>query len=173
MGQPRRPGAGAAWRTGRMRVARQQAKQALRYAPVELTGMQARTAAEGFAWAAQESDYRVHACAVLPRHVHLVIGRRAGNIRRIVGHLKARATRLLRLRGQWPADARPLWGEHGWTVFLNDADAVERAIQYVQDNPIKEGKRFQRWSFVTEFDASAALAIKRGASASRATRLND
>src|SRR5438105_3918108 len=142
-------------------TARHEAKQALRHPPIVLTGAQARTAAEGFAWAADEGEYLIHACAVLPTHVHLVIGRHSRDIRRIVGHLKSRATRLLRLRGPWYADARPVWGEHGWNVYLNDAAAVEHAIQYVEDNPVKEGKRFQRWSFVTAFNASVALATPR------------
>jgi hypothetical protein len=29
---------------------------------------------------------------------------------------------------------------------------VRRAILYVEDNPLKEGKPRQRWSFVTPFD---------------------
>jgi len=157
------------------RTERQEAKQALRHPPVELTGEQALTAAQGFAWAADESGYLIHACAILPSHVHLVIGRHARDVRQIVGHLKARATRLLRLRGPWHADERPVWGEHGWNVFLNDADAVEGAIQYVEDNPPKEGKRLQRWSFVVAFNPSVALATSRsrGKSASQATRRNN
>jgi len=46
-------------------------------------------------------------------------------------------------------------------VFLNDADAVVHAIEYVEQNPVKEGKRLQRWSFIRPFNASAALAVGR------------
>jgi len=53
---------------------RKEVKQSLKYPPVEFTGVQAKTVAEGFAWAAEEIDYQIHACAVLPEHVHLVIG---------------------------------------------------------------------------------------------------
>jgi REP-associated tyrosine transposase len=140
---------------------RKEAKQALRYPPVEFTGVQAKRVAEGFAWEAEEGAYSIHACAVLPEHVHLVIGRHTRDVRRIVAHLKARATRLLRSRGQWHQDGRPVWGEHGWNVFLNDAEAVEDAIEYVEQNPVKEGKRLQRWSFVTPFNASVARAVGR------------
>jgi len=143
------------------RAARQEAKHALRYPPVELTGQQALIAAQGFAWAAEEGDYSIHACAVLPDHVHVVIGRHSREIRMIVGHFKARATRLLRLRGPWHADDRPVWGEHGWNVFLNEADSVDHAIQYVADIPPKEGKPVQSWSFIREFNASVALATMR------------
>ncbi len=148
------------------------AKKALRYPPVELTGKQALTAAQGFAWAAEEGDYAIHACAVLPDHVHLVIGRHPRKFRMVVGHLKARATRLLHLRVPWHGDDRPVWGEHGWNVFLNDAASVEHAIQYVMDNPPKEGKPVQHWSLVCEFNPTVALAVVRESRAVQAPRRN-
>jgi hypothetical protein len=40
---------------------------------------------------------------------------------------------------------------------LEDHVAVERAIRYVEENPLKEGSRRQRWSFVTPFDLDAAV----------------
>src|SRR5205814_860899 len=134
------------------------------------TGIQAKTMAEGFAWAASEGQYLIHACAVLPDHVYLVIGRHSRGIRRIVGHLEARATRLLHVREQWHSDRRSVWGEHGWNVFLNDAEGVERAIAYVEDNPVKEGKTAQRWSFVTPFNPTVALATVRSTTNARRKR---
>ena len=56
----------------------------------------------------------------------------------------------LREQGLWDDD-RPLWGEHGWNVYLESVAAVERAIRYVGDNPLKEGKKRQNWSFVVPF----------------------
>jgi REP element-mobilizing transposase RayT len=144
------------------RAERRAAKLALRFPPVELSGAQARAAVEGFALAAWEGEYAVHACAIMPNHVHLVIGRHARDIRRIVAHLKGRATQTLIQRELWPDDHRPIWGEHSWSVFLNNADSVEHAIAYVEDNPVKEGKRPQKWSFVQEFKVGVALAVKRG-----------
>ena len=43
------------------------------------------------------------------------------------------------------------WARNCWKVFLDSAADVERAMRYVENNPIKEGKRPQRWSFVTPF----------------------
>jgi hypothetical protein len=51
---------------------RRTAKQALRFAPVELSGAQAVATVRGFAMAAEEGNYRIYACAVLPNHVHMV-----------------------------------------------------------------------------------------------------
>jgi len=153
------------------RAARLEAKQALKFPPVIMTGLQAFIAAQGFAWATSESGYRIHACAVLPDHVHLVIGRHRQAIRKVIGHLKARATRLLRLRGSWPADERPVWGEHGWNVYLNTSDEVEQSIAYANENPLKEGLPRQDWSFVVPFEPGVALATSRE-SAVQAPRRN-
>jgi REP element-mobilizing transposase RayT len=150
------------------RVARKQAKKALKHPPVILTGKQALTVAQGFVWAASECGYLIHACAVSPDHVHLVIGRHSQKVRTMIGHMKARATRLLHLRGLWHADDRPVWGEHGWNVFLSTADEVEHAVAYTNENPEKEGLPAQTWSFVTPFNPSVALATRRIKSAVQA-----
>ena len=142
-------------------AARRAAKQALRYPPVSFTGLQARSIGRGFARAAAESSYRIHACSILPEHVHVVVARHRWRIERIVGHLKARATHFLRCDGLHPlaawagADgaAPSPWGRRAWHVYLDDPLDVARAIRYVRDNPAKEGKRRQNWSFVTPFGA--------------------
>jgi hypothetical protein len=42
-----------------------------------------------------------------------------------------------------------------WKVFLNNDAEIVRAIQYVQQNPMKEGFRPQKWSFVEPFDGTS------------------
>ncbi len=49
------------------------AKKALRYPLVKFTGVQAVAIAQGFATALTEHNYVVHALAILPDHVHLVM----------------------------------------------------------------------------------------------------
>ncbi len=39
-----------------------------------------------------------------------------------------------------------------WKVFLNALEDIQGAIAYVEENPIKEGKPRQRWTFVRPFD---------------------
>ncbi len=130
---------------------RQAAKLALKYPPVQLSGRQALAVIRGFDRALQESGYVVHACSILPDHVHMVIADFPRRVRRIVGHFKARATQQLIAEGLWLGDGRPVWAEHSWTVFLNAPSEVTGAIAYVEDNPPREGKRRQRWSFVTPY----------------------
>ena len=126
-----------------------QMQSALQRPPVRFTGEQAREIVRGFA----NTPYTLHACAVMPEHVHLVIGYSPRNIRRVVGHLKSEATRALRDCGRY-LDKTP-WAEHGWNVYLNSDEDVFRAIRYVEQNPVREGKRFQRWRCVVPYGESA------------------
>jgi REP element-mobilizing transposase RayT len=144
------------------RLARLAAKRALQYPPVVISGQQALVVASGFQRAALEAGYPIHACAILPEHVHLVIGSHARSVRTIVGHLKSRATRALKASGLWSEDGRPVWGAHGWNVRLESMTDVCRAVEYAERNPEKEGKRRQRWGFVVPFDVEVARAVAVG-----------
>ena len=124
------------------------AKTVLKYPPAVFTGKQALEIGHGFAESIAEGPYVCLACAIMPEHVHIVLARHARAPSRMAGHLKSAATRRLRAAGMWPAD-RPVWGENCWKVFLDDEEDVARAIVYTNHNPIREGKRPQRWSFVT------------------------
>ena len=48
-------------------------------------------------------------------------------------------------------------------VYSSAPNDIRRAIQYVEENPIKEGKPRQRWSFVTPFDEVSDASQKRSA----------
>jgi len=138
------------------REARLAAKRALKFQPVTFTGIQARAVARGFEKAIGQSGYVVHACSILPEHVHMVVARHAFDIEQIVGHFKGNATHALIAENLHPlcayrtkAGAAPTpWAENCWKVFLNEPEDIARAIAYVERNPMKEGKRPQRWSFV-------------------------
>jgi len=130
---------------------RRKAKEILKHPPVHLSGRQALAAAHGFNRACRESGYAVHACSVLPDHVHMVIGCHRHPPGRVIGHLKTRATQQLAAEGLWAEAGRPAWGHGGWKVFLDSPADVGRAIAYVEGNPAKEGKPPQHWSFVTPF----------------------
>ena len=53
-------------------VRRAEAKKALKYPAVALSGVQARAVARGFAAYAAQANLSVLACAILPEHVHCV-----------------------------------------------------------------------------------------------------
>jgi REP element-mobilizing transposase RayT len=135
---------------------RQAAKSALTYPPVCFTGIQARAIARGFARAVRDGGFVIHACSMLPDHVHVLFARHRRPARDIVAHLKSAGTKQLRSEGLHPfqmtaSREEPMqspWARGCWTVFLDSQPDVRRAIRYVQDNPLKEGKRRQPWSFV-------------------------
>jgi hypothetical protein len=73
--------------------------------------------------------------------------------------LKGEATKQLNQRGLHPQrfhqrndGSRPhVWANRGWCVYLDTDDAIARAIAYVVDNPICDGKPQQMWPFVVPF----------------------
>jgi REP element-mobilizing transposase RayT len=138
---------------------RSAAERALRYPPIVLTGIQARAVGTGFGHGVRKSRFTIWACSILPEHVHLVVARHTYPIEVVTNLLKGEATKSLKRESQHPqtshADGRgktpSMWAEGQWKVFLDSEDAIESAIRYVEENPVKEGKPAQKWSFVTPF----------------------
>lgn len=134
------------------RAKRDVMKQSLSHEPVKFSGLQAKTIAEGFA----ELAYPIHACAIMPDHVHLIVGRHHLTIEKTCDQLKARATRRLLKAGSHPFADQPYaggrlptpWARKGWWVFIDDEQHLCNAIAYVEQNPVKSGLKRQRWSFV-------------------------
>ena len=130
-------------------------KQTLAHQPVRFTGVQAQAIAEGFA----ATGYPIHACAIMPDHVHLILGRTSLKIESVCDQLKARATAKLNERSLHPFADQPYkngriptpWARKGWWVFIADMDHLDAAIRYVQSNPMRSGLKPQRWSFVTPY----------------------
>jgi REP element-mobilizing transposase RayT len=135
------------------------AKQALKRPAVQLTGIQARAVARGFANYVERSGLVVWACAILPDHVHVVIGRPGMTVEQLSIQLKGTATEQLTAEGIHPFGdmkdkySRPpkCFARGEWKVYLDPPD-VPRAIRYVEGNPEKEGKRRQRWPFVIPYE---------------------
>ena len=141
------------------RELRRKAKEHLQFPPVVLTGAQALSAARGFGEAVRKNGYVVHACSILPSHVHLVIMRHRYSIEQVVNLMKGAATRRLMRDELHPlaqyrdrnARIPSPWEQECGHEFLYSVRDVLRAIDYVERNPIKEGKPRQRWSFVTPY----------------------
>jgi REP element-mobilizing transposase RayT len=134
---------------------RVKAKTALQRPAVNYSDAQIGSVAQGFAGYATHSGLAVFACAVMPDHVHLVTERPNMNIEQAVIQFKGAATERLVADGIHPfvderdeKGRRPKCFARGeWKVFLDPED-VERAVRYVENNPIKEGRPKQIWSFV-------------------------
>jgi REP-associated tyrosine transposase len=75
---------------GHDRRRRLEAKRSLRYPAVRFNGVQAREVARGVQEAGEVLGLTVHACAVMPDHVHLVTGRTVWPLRRLRGFSSVR-----------------------------------------------------------------------------------
>ena len=127
-------------------------KASLKYPAVAFDDIQTRTIGDGFADYAKRAELAVWACAIMPDHVHLVLARHRLKIEPLVIQLKGHATRALIENGVHPfgdiAKPAPKCFARGeWKVYL-EPDEVHRAIRYVENNPVKEGKPQQHWPFV-------------------------
>lgn len=138
---------------------RRAAKDSLKYPPVELSGIQARAVARGIGAILPKVELAIHACAIMPDHVHVVTGKHRLDGDELIACLKRAGTRGLSEEGLNPmlsypkADGRlpSPWGGRGWKVMLVGRPQVEAAIRYVEENPVRAGFRKQRWSFVVPF----------------------
>ena len=96
------------------------AKRDLQRPAVQFTGLQARAIGTGFAEYLNRTPLRIHACAILPDHVHLVLFHPQTGVGVLANHLKgAAAARLTAERlhpfADWPA-------RHGRPQNVSPAD---------------------------------------------------
>jgi REP element-mobilizing transposase RayT len=137
------------------------AKKALKYPPVQFTGLQARAVGRGFANYIAKSGVTVWACAVMPDHAHLVIARHDYPIEQVGNLIKGEATRQLRAEKLHPFEAHakpdgtvpPCFARKWWAVFLFTEERVLATIDYVNRNPIPAGFKSQTamWKFVLPY----------------------
>jgi REP element-mobilizing transposase RayT len=141
-------------------LARLSAKKLLKYPEVHISGIQARAIGRGFAEFIKRNKMVVWACSILPEHVHLVISRHRYKIEQAANLLKGAGTRALIEENIHPFKNFPgkngrlpmAWAHGEWKVFLDSAKDIHRAVRYVRENPSKEGKPPQHWSFVTNYE---------------------
>ena len=142
-------------------VLKREMQASLKYPVVLFNGLQGRAVARGFALQVEKSGYVVYACAILKDHAHLVIGRHRYEVEQVVNLMKGAASRQVQVEGIHPlrdyaredGSLPSPWASKCWKVFLDDAADVRRAVGYVEENPVKEGKRPQSWSFVVPFES--------------------
>lgn len=135
-------------------------REKLKYPSVTLSGIQALEVARGLSGFIRRSHLTVWAMSILPDHLHLVLGRHRYKIEIACNLLKGAATRRLVESNEHPLaayrqrDGRlpSMWSSKQWIQYLDSEDAIYNAIRYVEENPVKEGKRKQSWSCVSPFE---------------------
>ncbi len=140
------------------RQARLATKEQLQRPPVRFSGVQARAVGRGFAEYVRKSGLKVWACAVMPDHVHLVVGRFKMHMEQLSIQLKKAATMQLVEESVHPFQhLKPEGGPPPkcfavgeWKGYLDPED-VDRCVTYVEQNPEKAGLPSQvgLWPFVT------------------------
>src|SRR5262245_56161790 len=106
---------------------RAEARQALKYPTVVLTGRQALAVGTGLGNCVRKSRLTIWACSILEEHVHLVIARHTYKVEQIAILLKGEATKALKAQSLHPqaahADANgklpSMWAEKRWKVYLD------------------------------------------------------
>ncbi len=145
-------------------AARRAAKQTLKYNPVSFTDSQIHAIADGFVSAIARSKFTLHACSILPTHVHLVLDRPRYEVEKARNQLKGQASKALLQKKLHPFpdiiqrnnQPHSPWADEGWDVYLNTPADITRAIRYVQNNPLKEHRPAQPWSFLTPYPIAPA-----------------
>lgn len=138
---------------------REAARHSLKYPAVTLTGQQAQAVGQAMGDFVEKSRLTIWACSILPDHVHLVAARHRYKIEQAANLLKGAAQRQLITSGLHPLASHrtpqgripSVWGDKRWKVYLDAEEAIENAIRYVEQNPVREGKPRQHWSFVRPF----------------------
>ena len=125
------------------------ARPNMKYPPYFMTKAAHRVIARAFGETVRRLSLRIAGCAIMTDHVHLVVPRSKYRIEYAVGQLKGTATNALGL------DRTPWSRGSGRNVFLNDWEAVQAAVQYVEANPTAAGLPPQRWDFVEPLPDSA------------------
>ena len=132
------------------------ARSASQWPSVLLTAADIDAVGAAFAETAAQMELPVHACAVLPNHAHMVVGRGPLAYERIVNRLKGRsAQRVRETRGLTVASQRaqraPVWTQGYWVRYIDHLEQMQLAIDYVNRNPVRDGLGQQKWTFIARF----------------------
>lgn len=95
--------------------------------------------------------YTCYALAIMPDHIHILIRKHKQKAEEMIANLQRYTHLALREAGARDLE-HPVWGGHGWKVFLDSPEDVWRTIPYIEQNPTKVGLPKQEWDFVTPYD---------------------
>jgi hypothetical protein len=110
-----------------------------------------QTIGEAFGRAASAGRYTVWACAVCRNHAHFCVRRHRDDWIAIRDAF-ANASRVALTEAFALEPGHPVWSSRPYAVFMDTVDGVAGRVEYVRQNPMKEGLPEQRWSFVKEYD---------------------
>jgi REP element-mobilizing transposase RayT len=109
-----------------------------------------RVIADAIAKVARERGYTIWALSVCSNHAHGVVRTHRDRSEVIWQHLADASRDALRKAGLVPLK-HPVWSHRPYKVFLYTDDDVIGRIEYVEDNPEKEGLARQHWECVQPY----------------------
>jgi REP element-mobilizing transposase RayT len=107
--------------------------------------------AESIATTVRSEGYTIWACAIMRNHIHLCVRRHRDDAKTIWGKIAEQTITGLRLFASVPP-THPIWSQRPYKVFLYTPDDVRRVIEYIENNPVKDGLAPQSYTFVTSYD---------------------
>jgi REP element-mobilizing transposase RayT len=127
------------------------AKAKLKYPLMTFGSDETLVIADAFSRVIQRMIYTCYACAIMPEHIHLVIRKHKHSAEEMIANFQRESHLLLRERDTIDLE-HPVWGGHGWKVFLDEPSDIWRTNEYVRENPVKIGLPIQEYSFVMPYD---------------------
>ncbi len=98
-----------------------------------------------------ENRYTVRACAVLRNHVHLCIRRHRDDALKMWNSFAAATADAVRSHADVHAQ-HPVWSARPYKVFLYNPEDARRVVEYIEQNPDREGLPRQAHPFVVAYD---------------------
>lgn len=129
----------------------QAATSKLKFPLLKFTPEHVNVVADAFANVNERERYTCYACAIMPDHVHVLIRKHKHLAEHMIENLQVESASMLRRSGL-AHDDHPVWGGHGWKVFLDSPDDIRRTIEYIEQNPIKIRLPRQHWGFACAYD---------------------
>lgn len=129
---------------------RNAARGVLKHPLVELTPPEIDTVGHAFADVIRLRSYTCYGCAILPDHVHLLIRKHRDHAETMIAQLQDASRNAVRECPSRESD-HPVWGGHGWKVYLETRDDIQRTVNYIHRN-LTGRHADQTWSFVKPYD---------------------
>jgi len=106
--------------------------------------------------------YQLAAAVVMPDHVHLLFCPNSGfDLSRIMKGIKGASARLINQARQ---TSGTVWQDESWDRIVRDADEFEEKLQYMADNPVKQGlvasiDEYDCWIYYADWQAQTGMSV--------------
>jgi len=127
------------------------AARLLKFPLLQFSARETDAIGRAFAECIRTNRYTCYACAILRDHVHLIIRKHKHLAETMIENFQVASRAAVLSVGERNLD-HPVWGGHGWRVYLDSTDDIWRTIPYVEENSLKLKMPKQIWSFVTPYD---------------------